>query len=379
MRYKLITSDRLPAAATPEPVTAIYEDRKLNFPHYSLPVGQFLANGGFGMVFAHNNLVVKFEIGAEPKLLEIDLTYWAGERGYGPKLEAWGKLDITRSDFNVLIGEMKAKSSFLPYWFKELDEIPFNVNYIVMERWDMDLKEWLEKKNEKLAALKPTMLAKLVNGIRELHKLGFVHLDLLPKNIFVRQNEIGEIILLGMGDFGNAQLRTTLFFGSKEDFKYQVADHLLATLNTEPIAEALRKLDSSLSLDNKAVVWRWLNDEPFNFDWALLHLYNLDHQSDLPISKLKPTAFFNANRMWSKDGFLYVNVHFDGEEFVFDNIYGLWSLTILRNKIEREIPQVASKQFVSFFKKNIIPKEDEDRHNVSSVIQSKRGYFVEFR
>lgn len=379
MRYKLITGDRLAVAVTPEPVIAIYEDRQLNFPDYSLPIGQFLASGGFGMVFAHDNLVVKLEIEATPKLLEIDLTHWAGERGYGPKLEAWGKLDITRSDFDILIAEMKAKSSNLPYWLKKLDEVPFSVNYIVMERWDMDLEQWLTKQNKMLTELRPTVFEKLIEGIQQLHRLGFVHLDLLPKNILVKQNARGEVILLGMGDFGNAQLRTTLFFGGKVDFKYQLADYFITALDIEPIAEALRKFDSTLSRNSKAVVWRWLNDEPFNFDWALLHLYNLDRRSDLPIPKLRPTAFFNDNRPWSKKGFLYADVRLNGEEIVFDNIFGLWSLATLRNNIELEIPQVASKQFVSFLGNKLIPKEDEDKYNVSSVIQKKQSYFVEFR
>ena len=78
--------------------------------------------------------------------------------------------------------------------------------YIVMERLGKSLKE-LIKENKKIFSVKTVcqMGINLIENLREVHSLGFLHLDLKPDNILYDANYHVKIC-----DFGEAKLFATL-------------------------------------------------------------------------------------------------------------------------------------------------------------------------
>jgi serine/threonine protein kinase len=77
-----------------------------------------------------------------------------------------------------------------------------NTVYLVMEYEEgTDLRTYLKKQNGQMSEkFIRTVFTQLLDGLREIHKLGLLHLDIKPSNIFMRQG--GRPLLL---DFGAAQ------------------------------------------------------------------------------------------------------------------------------------------------------------------------------
>ncbi len=77
-----------------------------------------------------------------------------------------------------------------------------NTVYLVMEHQDgMDLRAYLKRQGGRLSEkFIRTVFLQIVEGLREIHKLGLLHLDIKPSNIWLRPG--GRPLLL---DFGAAQ------------------------------------------------------------------------------------------------------------------------------------------------------------------------------
>jgi len=382
-RTKLISQGRLPDLyQTPRQVTATYKARQMVFPDRSVSIGKFLSNGAFGMVFVNADYIIKLEIANEPKLLELDLTNWAGESGYGPTLRRWGRLNIKRSDFDELIAEMsKSAPQIVPYWFEDLGVGDPSVYYIIMDRWDMDLRVWTMEKGS-LEDIAPEVMGRFVEGIRELHKLGIVHMDLLPKNILVKLDENDEVVELGMTDFGNSQLRREWFFLEQPGNRKLFTDYFVLQKEAQDIGRFLYKTKPSASSSSKDAAEFWLANEPFNFDWVVPQTYQLARQRAVlnRIPQLKFPCRFNFRLPWSELGFLEVSVRSNGETMLFGKIFGLWSLVALRAKLQEKFPQLKGKSFVWSLgtKTYRVARAEEKDFCVSTVVRKDSVYFIEF-
>ncbi len=84
-----------------------------------------------------------------------------------------------------------------------------NTVYLVMEHEEgMDLRAYLKRQGRRLSEkFIRTVFSQLLDGLREIHKLGLLHLDIKPSNIWLRPG--GRPLLL---DFGAAQ---SAFKGNK--------------------------------------------------------------------------------------------------------------------------------------------------------------------
>ena len=387
-RTKLISQARLPDSfQTPREVPATYESGRLVFYDRSISIGRFLGNGSFGMIFVSRDDIIKLEVAHRPKLLELDLTNWAGENGYGPALKRWGKLKIKETDFDDLLAEMTENTEVsLPHWFTELGRGDPSVYYIVMDRWDTDLQHWLNRQRNYSTALgrvAPKAMEKLVEGIRELHKLGLVHMDLLPKNILVKLDANDRVIDLGMTDFGNSQLRKEWFFVEPDSNRKLFTDYFLEFPETVAVGRSLYESRPLPNSSNKAAAEFWLLNEPFNFDWVVPQAYELQSTMlRLPmIPRLKFPCKFEFTLPWSETGFLEVSLKMDGAVQPFGKVFGLWSLAFLRQQLERRFPQAKGKLFIWNDGKRSYetPMKEEKEFCVSSVIRKDLTYYIELK
>lgn len=103
-----------------------------------------------------------------------------------------------------------------------------NTVYLVMEHEEgMDLRAYLKRQGGRMSEkFIRTVFLQLLDGLREIHKLGFMHLDIKPSNIWLRQG--GRPLLL---DFGATQ---SAFKGNK-----RASAHTL-TLGFAPIEQHRR-------------------------------------------------------------------------------------------------------------------------------------------
>lgn len=383
-RTKLISAARLDTVYASSQVQGEFKNRTLQFYDRNVSIGKFLANGAFGMVFANNYDIIKFEVTEKPKLLEMDLTFWAGERGYGPVLRRWGKLVITEEDFNDLVDEMRENTTGdLPYWVDRLvpGAMP-SVYYIILERWATDLRRWIKKGNA-LNSIRIDVMAKFVEGIREMHKLGITHMDLLPKNILIQVDAANNITALGLADFGNSQTRKEWFFIEPDKTRKLFVNYFVKHKESLKIGEALYNAKPSPRSSPKQAAIFWFLHEPFNFDWVVPQFYLLQAPTKkLPnVPALKLPCRFDFTLPWSKEGFLQTRIVVDGGTTkMVGQVFGLWSLPFLRERLEKRSSNLASKEFVWTDNKGIykLRRAEEKNFCVSAVIRKDQtGYFIE--
>lgn len=81
--------------------------------------------------------------------------------------------------------------------------------YIIMEKWDRQL----DTEND---IISKKIMDKLFNQIKTLHRNGYIHLDIMPKNILVKEGKNGEVIDITLTDFGISD--ETDIFDENESF-----------------------------------------------------------------------------------------------------------------------------------------------------------------
>jgi serine/threonine protein kinase len=224
-------------------------------------------------------------------------------------------------------------------------------------------------------------MKKLANGVTALHKLGMVHLDLLPKNILVNIYN-GQVVDIAMTDFGNVIHRTEWFFDQTMKMRDQFVRYFLEHKELEDVGRGIVENNPAPDADGFQMTYYWLLNEPDNFDWALLERYNLGPSpvkvQEVPWISLPPR--FNFSLPWSRAGQLDIQVKFDGAMHPLGEINGLWTLKQLRRFAQKRYPQLKGLH-LTWEAAGAIQKvafRQQNEFLVSTVIRKDQGYFVEF-
>lgn len=292
----------------------------------SVFLGKFIGSGSQGMVFASRDgsSVIKLETGADryPGHMEfyMNLNEWASDNDVGPKFLGWGPVTIDA----IALRHFKALSKkIVPHWL-EADE-PGQVYYSIYERWDSDLSAYVKRDIHRFYDIDNAVMLKFVERIRRLHQRQVVHLDLMPKNILVRvvDDKVQDMV---MTDFGFARPRPAWFFNVRPERRQRVVRYYGVLENSTRLwAEQVGEQEFA----------EWLEREPFNADWCLVANYALLHNwpSLKQIGKTPP--YFNFTLPWSIKGWLEVEIS-DGQSVVQLSVYGLMSLSKLRDRLVKE-------------------------------------------
>lgn len=75
---------------------------------------------------------------------------------------------------------------------------------VKMECFDMDLKEFLDNRDDVDPVLALRIFRDLMLGVSHVHRSGIIHRDIKPSNIFVKTDDSGNIKRVSVGDFGLA-------------------------------------------------------------------------------------------------------------------------------------------------------------------------------
>jgi hypothetical protein len=142
-----------------------------------------LSSGAYGSVYkvcdinANCNYIIKFQ-----------------SFEYNPKeqKESW-ELEV---NITMLADKHHIGAKYFGHWLCDNDR----VGVIVAELWDGSLEN--QKSSIGTFCISQKLVNKLEKEISELHKLGYVHADIMPKNILVKKDNKGNIIDVTLTDFG---------------------------------------------------------------------------------------------------------------------------------------------------------------------------------
>lgn len=156
-----------------------YIIRKIGDTSYQIP--NILAEGAYGVVFDVCDNLDKCNYVMKVQLIEFE------DQVTDFKKEL---------DYSTIFSKKKVSPRLYDGWLctEIIDEIQFTVGILVYEKWDGELlvNDVLSKK----------MLAKWKRMIKVIHKAGYVHADLYPKNILVKRDDDGEVVDMVITDFG---------------------------------------------------------------------------------------------------------------------------------------------------------------------------------
>jgi serine/threonine protein kinase len=386
------SSSYLPVSLKSSPrIDATYLDEALHTTRQAFPIGKFLTNGSFGMIFKHVNYIVKLEIRNEPNQLEMDLNHWASENNIGPKFHSWGKLFINRSDFDKLLVQMERRpKSLMPHWYKHVKNNTESVSvyYSILDHWSSDLRTWKNNhEDEDFYNIDVKIMEKLATSVLELHAIGYVHLDLLPKNILVntRTDAEGkeEVIDIAITDFGNSIPRLEWFDKkeSPEASRNNFVRYMLKHRELEIVGANLPKF--SPSDDPYMLCYFWLMYEPNNFDWAIVTQYNLgpsvEKAMSVPYPVMPPRILFGAD--WLAAGVVKLHVKRRLEHAILGKISAFASVADLRRAINRKLPGLGTDfAIICTNEEEYVPAERtrEPDFNISFAVQQWGSiYYVE--
>lgn len=142
-------------------------------------------------------------------------------------------------------------------------------NYIIMDYISCNLEKYVaeRKENDPIIAPEP-VLKSLVSVVHKLHDCGYVHRDLKPDNILVRNNEICLI------DLGFSTKISDKFYNKR------IGSILFSSYNTHLSKYQYRKKDDIISclyvvcylFYVKSLPWSNLNVDAEDFDKILYHM-----------------------------------------------------------------------------------------------------------
>lgn len=142
-------------------------------------------------------------------------------------------------------------------------------NYIIMDYISCNLEIYISNNKEKKILITPEIIFnKLTNVVSKLHECGYVHRDLKPDNILVKNN---DIILIDLG------FSTKI---SNKNYNKRIGSILFSSYNTHKQNYQYKKKDDILSCFyivchlflKKNLPWRNLNVEDCDLDKILYHM-----------------------------------------------------------------------------------------------------------
>ena len=156
---------------------------------------------------------------------------------------------------------------------KIIDDFKENYNYyIIMEKCDINLYNFLKKKeNKKLNENEvKDFLFQMNNVFKILYEKNIVHRDISLKNILIKYNKINKKPIYILNDYLSRYLSESLHFKTPNGTKYYMAPELVKNLNNK---------DSDIKFTNKCdifsfgvVIYYCLKGcFPFNNDEELFH------------------------------------------------------------------------------------------------------------
>lgn len=180
-----------------ESLSTTIEQNDLGCPAVKLQLKQLLGQGAFGTVFrvcdsVDCEKVIKVQLLPTERRIsvfedEISKGVRAHNKGYGPKL-FWGCVSDGQR-LQTLVGQTK-------FNLEKFADAPA-IGITVQEAWDGSLDQLPAR-----LWCNANVLAQLENQVDRMHEDGFVHADLLPKNVLYKWNN-GNI-LVTLADFGNS-------------------------------------------------------------------------------------------------------------------------------------------------------------------------------
>jgi hypothetical protein len=148
-------------------------------------------------------------------------------------------------------GELGIAPIFYNHWYCHTNKNRKHYAIIVTEKWDDELKR------DDIKNMSSEIITKFEGLIDRLHSAGYIHYDLLPKNVLVKKNHNNIIIDITLTDFGLT-----------EPIDKKLDPNWIETLydyftNDNNVTSAYFK---DHSIDLKSVI-----DSPLHFDEALLY------------------------------------------------------------------------------------------------------------
>lgn len=201
-----------PKHAANEPRRAIAS--KPAAPNIALPVGfrlfeyridGILGQGGFGIAYAATDVNLNSKVVIKEYLPE-DFAYRATDHTVSARED--GDQDFYQSGLDSFLVEARTLATFRHPHIVRVARF-FEANrtaYMVLEyERGQSLKAWRKKHENVPEATIVSLLAPLLDGLAVVHASGYLHRDIKPDNIYVR-DEDGSLVLL---DFGAARQTAT--------------------------------------------------------------------------------------------------------------------------------------------------------------------------
>ena len=160
-----------------------------------------LGQGGFGIVYAATDTHLNSRVVIKEYLPE-DLAYRAADDSVSPRADQ--DQDHYQDGLDDFLVEARTLATFRHPNIVRVARF-FEANrtaYIVLEyERGQSLKQWRRRLGELSEEAIITLLAPLLEGLAAVHRAGYLHRDIKPDNIYVR-DEDGSVVLL---DFGAAR------------------------------------------------------------------------------------------------------------------------------------------------------------------------------
>jgi serine/threonine protein kinase len=301
----------------------------------------------------------------------MDLYQWASKTEAGPRFYGWGIFTSTRKEIvaiQSLLRDGMSKPDWVtnPTFYKEC-----RMFYSIFEKWDGDLGNYISGDYyNTLKSIDRDVMIAFANHIVALHDLGVCHLDLLPKNILVKE-ENGKIVKLAMTDFGIFILRTNWFFARENKDRAIFINYYINSRVTDRIYDALCDRYSDLiPIGKRETLSMWLEHEPFHFDWIIYITWCILNNQEEPIeSLLKKPRFVRFDVPWDNVGVLQVFLFVNNTVGRKINVQAFESLTELREELAKTDEKFLNYHYLTMDDKLMKIEHDKEKdYTISDVL-----------
>jgi serine/threonine protein kinase len=187
-------------ALAPKPAAAS-TTLPIGFRLFEYRVDGVLGQGGFGIAYAATDVNLNAKVVIKEYLPE-DFAYRATDNTVSARDDS--DQDYYQSGLDAFLVEARTLATFRhPHIVRVARFFEANKTaYMVLEyERGQSLKAWRKKRDHDFRAALVNLLAPLLDGLAVVHRAGYLHRDIKPDNIYVR-DEDGSLVLL---DFGAAR------------------------------------------------------------------------------------------------------------------------------------------------------------------------------